>query len=154
MWSRSPVSGGLRGDLQDLKALVGDRGGKRSGMLLRSALEEEKDFSSPSHPPVFFTGDNKKAEIVLETGIWPAVTGSCWYVFLGSHGNRRCLRSSLKAGCPEDLRELLQQKTSFSRVSVPSFSMVCSRGSCRCTFLGLGANCRGLTGLQKGIRKI
>lgn len=109
MWSRSPVSGGLRGDLQDLKALVGDRGGKRSGMLLRSALEEEKDFSSPSHPPVFFTGDNKKAEIVLETGIWPAVTGSCWYVFLGSHGNHWCLRSSLKAGCPEDLRELLQQ---------------------------------------------
>lgn len=54
MWSRSPVSGGLRGDLQDLKALLGDRGGRRSGMLLRSALEEEKDFSSPSHPPVFY----------------------------------------------------------------------------------------------------
>lgn len=47
-------------------------------------------FFSPSYfppPSLFFKGYNNRTEFVLETGICPSVTGSCWYVFLGSHGN-------------------------------------------------------------------
>lgn len=78
----------------------------------RSLLEQhllEKDFpfffffSSPLifSSSLFFKGhNNNRTEFVLETGICPSVTGSCWYVFLGSTEIASVCSSNLKAGCP------------------------------------------------------
>ena len=103
-------------------------------MLFQSALEQKKDFSFTFASP-FSKGDHKKAEFILETGMCPSVTGSCWYVFLGSHGNQQCSQPSVKAGCPQDLGDLRQQRMFLSRVSV-RFPVLCEL----CALWGLWAS--------------
>lgn len=75
-------------------------------------------------PSLFFKGHNNRAEFVLETGICPSVTGSCWYVFLGSHGSRQCLQSNLKAVLR--IGDLLKQKSFLSLVYACRFPALCA----------------------------